>query len=221
MNDISATGARPETAFLTWDDEHGVGFLPVTAFVYDDAYFAKYRGYQETALGVALEGARCNLVERFKVREVLDVGVGALSFLRTLIGRRVVSTFGGFDVNPAAVAKLRASGLWADPRDEVFEALTFWDSLEHIDDPRPYLAGARSFVFVSTPIYRDRGHVLASKHFRPDEHCWYFTAAGLRWFMRELGFECLEESRIESDLGREDIGTFVFKRIRNGGNCEA
>jgi hypothetical protein len=66
---------------------------------------------------------------------------------------------------------------------------------------------------VSCPIYENSEHILRSKHFRKDEHCWYWTEQGLITFMRHYGFEVVESNRMESDIGREDIGTFVFKRI--------
>jgi hypothetical protein len=54
--------------------------------------------------------------------------------------------------------------------------------------------------------------VLRSKHFRPTEHCWYFTRPGLVFAMKLCGFVLVSESNIETELGREDIGTFAFRR---------
>jgi len=94
------------------------------------------------------------------------------------------------------------------------QAISLWDVLEHIHDFRSLLASVRSWVFVSVPIFADRDYVLRSKHFRPQEHVWYFTARGLIDVMRALGFECIEQSDVESRIGREDIGTFAFRRTR-------
>jgi hypothetical protein len=74
------------------------------------------------------------------------------------------------------------------------------------------LANVREWVFLSLPIFRDAEHALGSKHFRPDEHCWYFSLEGLVFAMKTCGFELVTHSRIESELGREGIGTFAFKR---------
>jgi len=74
------------------------------------------------------------------------------------------------------------------------------------------LQGAKEFVFVSCPIYDDVEHVLRSKHFKPDEHCWYWTIKGLTTFMRIFGFEVQEINWMETEIGRESIATFVFKR---------
>jgi hypothetical protein len=65
---------------------------------------------------------------------------------------------------------------------------------------------------MSIPIFSGKDHALASKHFRPDEHYWYFTKVGLMGFMLGLGFTCRSESSFEIALGREDIQTFAFRR---------
>jgi hypothetical protein len=78
---------------------------------------------------------------------------------------------------------------------------------------RALLANVREWVFVSLPIFRDAEHALRSKHFKPDEHCWYFTRNGLVFAMQTCGFALVSESNVETDLGREDIGTFAFRRV--------
>ena len=90
--------------------------------------------------------------------------------------------------------------------------MTVWDSLEHIDDMSAAIQHIDRFAFVSIPVFSGYDDVLASKHFRPDEHIHYFTVAGLiRWFDKQ-GFNCREYNQVESDIGREGIGTFVFER---------
>jgi len=91
--------------------------------------------------------------------------------------------------------------------------MTLWDVLEHIPNYQLLLANVREWLFVSLPIFRDAEHVLRSKHFRPTEHCWYFTRDGLVYAMKQCGFELVAESTFETDLGREDIGTFAFQRV--------
>jgi hypothetical protein len=92
------------------------------------------------------------------------------------------------------------------------DAVSLWDVLEHIPDFQPLLANVREWLFLSLPIFRDAAHVLASKHFKPDEHCWYFTRDGLVVAMNLCGFALVSESIVETELGREDIGTFAFRR---------
>lgn len=102
--------------------------------------------------------------------------------------------------------------LFIDPYKVACRAVTLWDVLEHIPDYPALLANVREWLFLSLPIFRDAEHVLRSKHFRPDEHCWYWTRDGLVHAMKQCGFALKSESRIETELGREDIGTFAFRR---------
>lgn len=191
---------------LLWMPQIGIGWYPVTAQPYDEAYFEKYLGYDQTPVGDALTKCRLDLVDRYHLGSVVDVGIG---------GGRFVSEHHdawGFDVNPVAVAWLKSHGKYLDPRRSKVQAACFWDSLEHIHDPRSILDNVLRYVFVSLPIFKGCDHILSSKHFRTDEHCWYFTRNGFRRFMGRFGFEMIEESTMEQDAGREDILSFAFVR---------
>jgi hypothetical protein len=115
-------------------------------------------------------------------------------------------------VNPAGIEWLDAERLYVDPHRVPLDAVSLWDVLEHIPDFRRLLANVREWVFVSLPIFTDAEHVLRSKHFRPAEHCWHFSQPGLLYAMKWCGFDLVSQSKFETDLGREDIGTFAFKR---------
>lgn len=194
---------------LIWSDAGGFGYYPVQEpeRVYDQSYFAKYQGYARTERGQALTRARVDLVRRFAGnRRVIDFGIGAGQFVDAHGNAR------GYDINPVAIAWLKARGLYTDPYRDPVWALTAWDSLEHIPAPGQLIARVRSLVFVSTPIYHGLDHVLRSKHFRPDEHFWYWTAHGLRALFDDHGFDCVHVCRMEERHGREDILTAVFRR---------
>lgn len=194
---------------MTWIDDPGIGYLPLTgAQPYDATYFEKYLGYAQTDLGRALNEARLALVARHWTGSIVDIGIGCGQFVESR-----PATW-GYDVNPAGVEWLRARSLYLNPYRYDTRAITCWDSLEHIADPTPLLAGVREMVFVAVPIFRNLAHVRASKHFRPDEHCWYFTRRGLIEFMGAHAFTCVEENDDETRLGREDIRSFAFRRAR-------
>jgi SAM-dependent methyltransferase len=193
-------------AGFEWHPEMGRGFYPVQpeSVPYDAHYFERYRERGASELGRELNLARLNLVERYYNGPVLDVGIGAGTFLE-LHGKGV-----GTDVNPAALAWLEGKDLlWGGER---MPAATFWDSLEHIADPTALLALIDRLVFVSIPIFHDGAHVLRSKHFKLNEHFHFFTSWGFERFMLGHGFRLLESNTMETELGREDIGTFVFER---------
>ena len=120
----------------------------------------------------------------------------------------------GFDINPKAIEWLKKERRWHNllMSEKPVDHLTFWDSLEHIHDPETILSRVKDSVFVSMPIYENAEHILKSKHFRKDEHCWYFTDDGLKLFMSLFGFECERQSTGEQ-LYREDIHTYHFRRV--------
>lgn len=191
---------------LQWRPECGIGWYPVSAQPYDLHYWEKYVGLDSSPIGERLTWCRLDLVQKFHAGSVVDIGIGGGKFVRSH------PCASGYDINPAAIAWLTKIGKFVDPFSSVVEAATFWDSLEHIHDPSQLLRNVRRFCFVSLPIFSDCEHVLRSKHFKPDEHCWYFTRRGFETFMRFFGFQVIHECTMEQDAGREDIETFVFER---------
>lgn len=215
---------------MTWIEPLGVGFfdcdahraLTGAADVYDDAYFANYQGLSESPIAKALNDFRAAVVTRHALVggmhgqsqcSLLDVGIGDGAFLRRADEFKAWLAASGCDVNPAGVAWLVERGqLSGFEVPASFDMVTFWDSLEHIRDPRPALAAARQVAIVSLPIFTSAEHAIASKHFKPLEHFWYFTRHGFCQFAEQEGFDVVDVLATESALGREDIETFVLKR---------
>lgn len=196
---------------LQWLPEQGVGYLPFNGnrARYDKAYWDKYVGYAQTPLGETLTRLRMEMVDRHLPRReaLIDVGIGCGQFIEARAG----ATF-GYDVNHVGIVWLKDRHLYRDPRENVFPAATFFDSLEHIEEPGPILRNIRKWAFVACPIFRDVEHVLASKHYRPGEHCWYHTRDGLERWMGAQGFRLVEANDDESLAGREDVMSFAFQR---------
>ncbi|GAA3911692.1 hypothetical protein GCM10022405_41070 [Gibbsiella dentisursi] len=194
---------------LVWLPTWGMGYYPVPcARPYDEGYFARYQKMADTPMGRALTAARIELVARHYRGPLLDVGIGAGQFVASRPDTR------GFDVNPAGIDWLRQRGQWADLYAQRHPALSFWDALEHIDRADLAIAQATAWVFVSVPIFASGDAVVQSRHFRKDEHLWYWTHEGLlRWFDSQ-GFDCVEHNTVESELGREGIGSYAFRRRR-------
>jgi Methyltransferase domain len=197
---------------LTWWPELGIGYYPVEAALapYDQDYFDSFDRNAQTDLGRALMQARCNFVEQHYRGTLVDVGIGAGAFIEQR--RERGRTTYGFDVNPVGIDWLEQRKLLVDPYQVLSDALSLWDVLEHIPDFQPLLANVREWLFLSLPIFGGVEHVLRSKHFKPEEHCWYFSRNGLVYAMDLCGFALVSESTIETELGREDIGTFAFRR---------
>lgn len=204
-------GLAKESRELVWFPERGLGFYPIdenTVAPYDAHYFARYRQQASSEIGLALNEARIDFVGKHIGREVLlDVGIGSGAFVKAR------SNTVGYDINPKAVSWLKQYRSFCNPYyQHTARAMSFWDSLEHILDIERIISRVKEWAFVSIPIFTSAEHCLHSKHFRKDEHYWYFTHEGLvRWF-KEQGFQLIEYNDMETKIGREDIGTYAFKR---------
>lgn len=191
---------------LIWFPEKGVGYYPVSNPVYDSTYFKKYYEYSTTQMGKLITKSRVNLVKKYYDGLILDVGIGCGHFIIEH-GNAV-----GYDINPFAIKWLIEKCLYEPLSGTLVDSASFWDSLEHIKNPKDAIKNLK-YVFVSIPIFRDIDHILKSKHFKKNEHYWYFTHTGIiNWFF-EQGFEIIEHNDIETQFGREDIGTYFFKAI--------
>ena len=193
------------TDTFLWSEELGRGWHTRPAMRYEGQYFAHYQKLDATHMGELLTKARLDLVRKYmNPRHVVDIGIGGGRF-KTEAGCR------GFDVCDDANDWLGVDYL--NPYHTTVKAVTCWDSLEHIPDPALLLKQVKEWLFVSLPICESRDEWATSKHYKPGEHVHYFTQQGfLRW-CAEQGFECVEMNRVESDLGREGIMSFAFKRV--------
>lgn len=199
-----------ERTSLVWLPEQGMGWYPTNGnAVYGQEYFDKYRGYARTGLGRVLTRLRLEMVDRHLSRDglLVDVGIGCGQFVKA----RGPNTY-GFDINPIAVRWLEERQLLLDPARTSVPAATFFDSLEHIKSPHAILRNVHKWIFCSLPIFDGPDHVLRSKHFRKDEHCWYWSREGFEHWMDAQGFEVIEENDHESHAGREDILSFALRR---------
>ena len=192
------------TDCLLWSDELGMGYHPRPPMDYNGSYFAKYQDMDDTEMGALLTAARVDLVRRYFDGKVVDIGIGGGRFVTD-------SDSFGYDVNPDAVAWL--GDRYLDPYENGADAVTCWDSLEHIPEPEKFLATVKKWLFVSMPTYEGQSDCLASKHFKPGEHIWYWTIRGFIDWCGLNGFAVREVNAMETDIGREGITTFVCCRI--------
>lgn len=178
---------------------------------YEGQYFEHYQKLDATPMGGLLTRARLELVGKYcKPNETVDIGIGG--------GRYVLESGGfGFDVCDDAIEWLRTADRYVDPYHRMWEgkvkAITCWDSLEHIPEPEKLLAHAKNWLFVSMPIYEGPEDATQSKHYKPGEHLHYWTLQGFISWCAEQGFECIEVNHAETELGREGITSFAFKRV--------
>lgn len=197
------------TNTLLWSEELGQGWHTAPPMDYTGDYFAHYQALDATPMGAALTRARVELVSKFvKPDTVLDIGIGG--------GRFVEESGGyGYDVSNEAIQWLCQSRRHLDPYlpGVNVEAVSCWDSLEHIPDPERLLTRVQRWLFVSMPIYTGLADVLASKHYKPGEHLHYWTFPGFVAWCERQGFQLVEANHAETELGREGITSFAFKRV--------
>ena len=55
--------------------------------------------------------------------------------------------------------------------------------------------------------------IMESKHYRPREHLWYYSHRGLVNNMSDAGFDFITVDNYEIEAGREDIYSYVFKKV--------
>lgn len=219
MSIFSSTAVRnfKSVPDLTTNIKNGMAYQVdrSVSIPYNDAYFDEYKRRGETKIGKELNRRRFETVTRVcPQNKILDIGVGALNFIDMIKDRAY-----GYDIMDKSVKLLKEKELYIDPYKEWpndISGVTFWDSLEHLPDPNKLLSKLNiyNFVFVSIPIIEDIMKVKTWKHYKPNEHYWYFTRKGFINWMRNFGF-ILEGAVLDFEIkaGRTDIYTFIFRKI--------
>lgn len=206
---------------LIWFPQKGYG-TTVPNFIYENTYWNEFREKDKTNVGKVLTKLRRSFVAKITNSparqdwlhedgqgfhgdnwgmDLVDIGIGGGAFVENMGCL-------GYDINPCAVKWLRER-LW---NKKPIAFMTFWDSLEHMENPYDYLNLCTDLCFISTPIYESAEHCIRSKHYKPGEHVWYFTEPGLTAFMARRGFALLESNRMEETAGRDGIGSYAFQR---------
>jgi SAM-dependent methyltransferase len=180
---------------------------------YDIAYFENYVKRADTEISCRINQARIDLVEKYCNNCILDIGIGSGEFIR-----RSTLTVYGYDINPYGVKWLKDRHLFMNPYIEIdinVQGITLWDTLEHIKNPQELLTKIPKgvFLFVSLPTFEDFTKLKQSKHYKPNEHYYYFSINGFKRFMTDSGFEVMEYNDCETQAGREGITSFVCRRV--------
>jgi hypothetical protein len=179
---------------------------------YDGRYLSKIASY-DRRIAANVNAGRVALVARHAGdgASLLDWGAGDGSFLFA------AGSWGfdakGFDVIRVAADSLLSIGMFDDDP-ALFDVVTAWDVIEHMEDPGLFLRriARGALLCCSVPIFTDLSAVRSSKHYRPGEHLLYFTDDGFVSWMAQYGFRLLERSDHETRAGRDSIGAFAFRR---------
>jgi SAM-dependent methyltransferase len=132
----------------------GHRFAELDGYDVEGAYVEGYEGFRDDATFDARIRAflEQHLLPRAQSGPLLDVGCGGGTVLRIAGGLGFDAL--GFDLSEAAVEACRSKGLQAiagdftrhDFADRRFRVITFWDVLEHLPEPGPFLARAHALL---------------------------------------------------------------------------
>jgi 2-polyprenyl-3-methyl-5-hydroxy-6-metoxy-1,4-benzoquinol methylase len=186
--------------------------------IYDKSYDLKYKRYDRDVKSDKLSYLRfMNILEAdSKYLNILDFGCGSghfVKYTKELDRREPYSSIDvrGFDINP-----------YSDYCDVTallngFNIVTFWDSLEHIKNPKKLIKGLKpEFLFISTPSTDDhKGDMLDFHHYYPGEHVHYFNEKSLKALLDKCGYDTIcinyDESKIRTSGGDKNIITIGGK----------
>lgn len=185
------------------------------AEIYSGSYYARDDVYA-ASLSREIAGTLRRLLPSGRI---LDVGSGAGEFLE--LARGAGYEVHGLDTSESARFHSERSGIpftkadltTLDAGDGSFDAITMWDVIEHLTEPRAYLAAARRLLrpggvlVIKTPDIQASVMALAKmlSRFRRARgvlgypaHLLYFDARSLRRLIEEAGFEILDARHLGS-----------------------
>jgi SAM-dependent methyltransferase len=174
--------------------------------IYDKSYVLTYKRYDEQDTGVAIKELRCMTVRKhLKDGRVLDYGCGTGAFIGECRYHGYDAV--GYDINPNTG--------FCDPLVllDSYDVVTFWDSLEHVDDPAELIMRLDAeWVFICTPSTDDcSGDLTKWRHYKPVEHKHYFNEKSLRALLDVCGYDVVEchydESQLRTGGGQQNIIT--------------
>lgn len=175
---------------------------------YDKAYFDKLKGYEYTEIENKISQYRILLTMKYikPDKRILDFGCGTGIFVR----KHPYNAIAGFDI----LYEKNDGNMIQNFK--TYDAICMWDVLEHLQEPDKYINALKlnGFLFLSLPIFDNLDDLKQSKHYRPNEHYWYFTDKGLKDYFIKNGYELREEGKGEIEAGRENIKSYVFQRIK-------
>ena len=163
--------------------------------IYDKSYTIKYSRYERTTVGKRIQELRYQVVNRHVEQgSVLDFGCGVGSFVKK-VGVDANYSCYGFDINPYS-GYSDIAVLFED-----YKVVTFWDSIEHLRDPKKIIKGLDAeYVFICTPSTDDFDgrDFTAWRHYMPHEHCHYFNSKSLSALLSVCGYSEIEANYAES-----------------------
>jgi hypothetical protein len=150
------------------------------------------------------------------INSILDIGYGNGAFLKTC--KKSIPKCYGFDITNYNVPEnVTFVNDWLNQEADV---VTFFDVLEHFEDPYVIKSLKAKYVVVSVPWchYTSDEWFENWKHRRPNEHLWFFNEKNIHNFAISTGYKVLNyrnlEDVIRTSIGSlENILTFTLQKI--------
>jgi Methyltransferase domain len=186
-------------------------------FVYDEAYVNKaYGAAPVEAMSHLRFGHLVGAIGKVP-GSLLDVGYGSGDFLK--VAKKIVLDVNGYDVPPAY--PIEGVNLVGDIYSRSFEVVTFFDVLEHFEDPADIAKLKTDYVHISLPWchYFSDEWFKNWKHRKPNEHLWHFNPDSLKAFMASVGYEMLHYCNVEDTIRKgpdshPNILSATFRKTR-------
>jgi hypothetical protein len=183
---------------------------------YEYTYNEKYDKYgiKNDQLSFLRLGYILGVLEK-KPQNILDIGYGNGAFLKAC-NKTIQKTY-GYDISPYPVPKNteRINTIF----DLEFECVTLFDCLEHWENIYELKKIKSKYIIISVPELHNftEKEFLGWRHYRQNEHIWYFTKYGLANFMKKIGYKLINSSNIEDTIRKPinyktNILTCCFKR---------
>lgn len=142
----------------------------------------------------------CNI----KINKLIDVGYGNGAFLK--VAKKYISECYGTDISGYPIPD--GVQFVADWTTHEYDVVTFFDVLEHFDNPYFIKDLNTKYIVVSLPWFHNHSDewFLNWKHRREHEHLWFFNPESMNNFAHTCGYEMLHHSNVE-DVIRGGIST--------------
>ena len=180
---------------------------------YSTNYFKNYQSLKNSEIANKINEVRKTMTQQY-CSCLIDIGIGSGEFIE----KSDIQVY-GYDINKHGIEWLKTRNIYINPFQGIpseIDGWTFWDVIEHLPEPQELLdlVPLNHYLFTSIPIFENISKVKTSKHFKPNEHLYYFTRQGFITFMTDSGFKLIEENDLETRAGREGITNFSFIKAK-------
>lgn len=167
---------------------------------YDSSYIEKYNAYPLRQLAYIRLATLRQLQKITGIRPVFDYGCGSGAFIDACEENRI--SVSGYD--PATNKNNEPHNLSA------YGTVTFFDVLEHIPDIERIMLMLPHSIIVAIPdsscVFSGEVEWQRWRHYRPNEHLFYFSPISLNLLFKKYGYELKFDNYDEDFIRRPQDG---------------